>query len=61
MDTEKEIAIQTRCIYCHQEQYGPAVMAVSRGLVPCAWCARIPPVLTEDEYREKLREKQDHE
>lgn len=45
-------ALQEHCIYCGREQYAPAVLDISEGKHPCVWCGRIPPVLTEQEYRE---------
>jgi len=43
-----DIAMQTRCIYCLREQYGPAVHAISHGEHPCNWCGRThePPLLS---------------
>ena len=48
--------MQTRCIYCKREQYAPAVHAISNGEAGCAWCGKIPPILTEAEWLEKLQE-----
>ena len=55
--TEKEIAMQTRCIYCKKEQYAPAVYAISYGEHPCVWCGKTPPKLSYDEWHKKLKEK----
>lgn len=53
--SEKAIAMQDRCIYCGMEQYGPAVWDISNGKCPCAWCGRIPPVLSVAEYTNILK------
>ena len=48
--------MQTRCISCKREQYGPSVYPLSHGLYPCAWCGLVPPVfIDEDKYREALK------
>lgn len=52
----EQIAIQTRCIHCGREQYALAVMSVSRGEEACVWCGEKSVVMSEDEYRFKLRE-----
>lgn len=49
-----DIAMQTRCIYCDSEQYAPFVWSISRGQAGCAWCGKVPPVMTEAQYREML-------
>jgi hypothetical protein len=54
-DKSTEVAMQTRCIYCKMEQYGPAVHAISYGLHPCVWCGKTPPVLTYPEYNTQLK------
>lgn len=51
---EKEIAMQTRCIYCRKEQYSPAVYPISMGESGCCWCGKIPPKLTVKQYQELL-------
>ena len=48
-----KLAMQTRCIYCHKEQYAPAVYPISIGKSGCAWCGKIPPKMNYDEYRDK--------
>lgn len=50
----QEVAMQTRCIFCRREQYGPAVWSISHGEQACCWCGETPPILTEMEYREKM-------
>lgn len=47
-----DFAYQENCIYCGREQYGPAVVSVSKGEHPCVWCGKTPPLLTEQEYRD---------
>jgi len=51
----EQIAMQVRCIYCKKEQYSSAVLLISRGEHPCVWCGKVPPILTEKEYYEKLK------
>jgi hypothetical protein len=46
-----KIAMQTRCVKCGLEQYAPAVMQISFGEHPCAWCGHTPPMMSEEEYR----------
>ncbi len=53
MPKENNIAMQTRCIYCHKEQYAPAVYLISIGEHPCCWCGKTPPKMTYEEYRDK--------
>jgi ribosomal protein S27E len=55
----KEIAMQVRCIYCKREQYAPAVYEISHGKHPCVWCGKTPPVMTESEWRLKIKENYD--
>lgn len=50
-----DVAMQTRCIFCKREQYGPAVYDISYSKHPCVWCGKTPPVLTDAEWRERLR------
>lgn len=52
----EQIALQTRCIHCGCEQYAMAVMSVSRGDGACVWCGEKSVVMSEDEYRIRLRE-----
>ena len=55
----KDIAMQSRCIYCKKEQYAMAVHSISHGKHPCVWCGKTPPVLTQKEWLEKLKEGKD--
>jgi ribosomal protein S27E len=55
MKKEKDIAMQSRCIYCKKEQYAMVVFDISHGEHPCVWCGKTPPVLTEAEYRKLLK------
>jgi hypothetical protein len=52
-DKSEDIAMQTRCIYCHKEQYAPVVYPISMGEHPCVWCGKTPPKMTYVEYRNK--------
>ena len=51
--SDKDTAMQIRCIYCHKEQYAPAVYDISQGNHPCVWCGATPPKMTVAEYRDK--------
>jgi hypothetical protein len=55
---QKDIAMQTRCIFCSREQYAPAVWPISNGQAGCSWCGKVPPVLTDKQYYKKLKENQ---
>lgn len=50
------IAMQTRCIHCGCEQYGPAVWDVSHGKHPCCWCGAMSKEMSIEEYNRKIRE-----
>jgi len=52
---ESTIAMQEKCIYCSREQYKPIVWSVSHGECPCAWCGKVPPIMTIDEYKNKIK------
>lgn len=52
-DGKGKFAMQTRCIYCHKEQYAPAVWEISNGNIGCAWCGKVPPKMTYEEYHNK--------
>lgn len=47
-------AVQSRCVHCKREQYKPAVIAVSCGDAPCAWCNALSRRMTIEEYRAAL-------
>lgn len=53
---EDEIAVemQSRCVFCLREQYGPAVYAISHGEHPCVWCGVTPAPMTTAEYQRAL-------
>lgn len=51
---KKDIAMQTRCLHCLNEQYAIAVYGVSTKKEPCAWCGMITKPMTQDEYNKKL-------
>lgn len=50
----RKIAMQTRCVHCGFEQYGPAVWAISHGNHPCCWCGKKSDEMTEAEYYSKI-------
>lgn len=55
---DNTVAMQTRCIYCKREQYGPAVFDISHGDHPCVWCGKTPPVFKSyEEYHQALQDK----
>jgi hypothetical protein len=54
MTEQKDVAMQTRCIYCQKEQYSSAVYPISHGECGCAWCGKVPPVMTNKEYKKEL-------
>ena len=55
MAKKKDVIMQTKCIYCKQEQYGIIVYPVSHGEMGCAKCGQVPPVFTDEKkYREEL-------
>lgn len=48
------IAMQTRCIKCGLEQYGPAVYKISHGEMACVWCGEMSKPMSEAEYQKHL-------
>lgn len=51
----EQTALQERCVHCKRQQYGPAVLGVSKGEDPCVWCGRMSKVMTDAEYQIALR------
>lgn len=49
-----KIAMQTRCVHCKAEQYGPAVHSVSMGTDTCSWCGKMSIKMTNAEYKVAL-------
>jgi|APGre2960657505_1045072.scaffolds.fasta_scaffold16728_3 ribosomal protein S27E len=49
-----KIAMQTRCVHCKTEQYGPAVYSVSMGTDRCYWCGKMSIKMTNAEYKVAL-------
>jgi len=54
MDKEKEVAMQTRCVYCKKEQYALVVYDVSHGKSTCAWCGKFSKEMSYKEYINEL-------
>ena len=48
------VAMQTRCIYCHKEQYAPAVYEISYGKHPCVWCGKTSPKMSYERYKNEF-------
>jgi hypothetical protein len=49
-----DIAMQTKCVHCLQEQYAPAVYLVSKGECSCVWCGKKSRPMTKSEYESSL-------
>ena len=50
---ERKLAIQIRCVWCHREQYAPAVYNVSLGKAGCSWCGKKSKKMTFKKYSDK--------
>lgn len=48
------LAMQTRCVWCLREQYGPAVPAFSGGYARCE-CGKSSVAMSEEQWRAILR------
>ena len=59
--SNKDTAMQERCIYCGKEQYAMAVYSISYGKSECVWCGKIPPILTVEEYNKEIKKQQNKE
>ena len=59
MEEDKNIAMQSRCVHCGQEQWAPAVWGISHGELTCAWCGGLSEKMTYEEYYQKLKELKD--
>jgi hypothetical protein len=45
-----KVEMQMKCVHCGQEQYAPAVHAISNGKHPCVWCGKMSRPMTTEEY-----------
>jgi len=54
--SKRAAVMQTRCVFCKQEQYGPAVYDVSMNNGACPWCGKVAGRLSEDEYARRLKD-----
>ncbi len=52
-----DIAMQTRCLHCLNEQWGVLVHPISHGEQRCPWCGQYSEPMTEAEYRDALIER----
>ena len=50
------VAMQIRCVHCKSEQYAPAVWDISHGKHPCVWCGKTSKPITDEEYRQCLKQ-----
>ena len=48
-------AMQTRCVNCKAEQYGPAVAAISKGKAKCPMCRHQGERMSNKEYRQAMK------
>jgi hypothetical protein len=50
----KDLAMQSRCVYCGKEQYAPAVWRISLGEDPCVWCGKISKKMSVSDYKKAI-------
>lgn len=55
MSMPDSVAMQSRCVHCLREIYGPAALGVSTGEQPCPMCGEQSRKMTYAEYSAALR------